>query len=201
MRYAALFAAFGFGAAPLSAAPLPSVATSTAVGAMEGWSADSDTAHGWRDYRGYRGYGWGHRHQHRRGGIDAGDILAGAVIIGGIYAIAKAAERAERDRRQDPYPDDRRFPDETPYEEDREASLYDSNLIDRIVDNCVVAVERRAGRDARVSAIDSVRRDGAGWNVEGDLDQRNDREFLCGTDEAGRVEYVQLGENDLTLAD
>ena len=45
---------------------------------------------------GWGGGNWGHRHHDR---VDAGDVIAGILIIGGIAAIASAASKNKRDRR------------------------------------------------------------------------------------------------------
>lgn len=56
------------------------------------------------------------RHWHHRDrGVDAGDVFAGLLIIGGIAAVASAASKANRDKRSREardyrYPDDR-YPD------------------------------------------------------------------------------------------
>jgi len=64
---------------------------------------------------------------------------------------------------------------------------------------CSDAAERQAGADARVAVIDSVIRDGAGWRVEGELSNSEQRTFLCGTRD-GRVDFVQLDNGDLAFA-
>ena len=58
--------------------------------------------------------GWGHRH-HDRGGVDAGDIFAGLLVIGGIAAIASAASKKNKQPREGDYryPDDRAGQEET----------------------------------------------------------------------------------------
>ncbi len=48
-----------------------------------------------RDRWGGWGGGWGRHHDR----VDAGDVLAGVLIIGGIAAVASAASKAARDRR------------------------------------------------------------------------------------------------------
>ena len=45
-----------------------------------------------------RDWGWGGHHRHRDR-VDAGDIIAGVLILGGIAAIASAASRYSRSRR------------------------------------------------------------------------------------------------------
>ncbi|VWX56300.1 conserved exported hypothetical protein [Sphingorhabdus sp. 109] len=185
------------GFAPAMAAPMSSVAavaTPLDTGPL-GWSAENDTVEGWRSYRGYRGY---RGHRRHRSGIDGGDVLAGILVIGGIAAIASAASQSNRDRRYD----DRDYRDTAPrYDDRRSDNRYDSSTgdMDQAISACSDAAERQAGRDTRVSEIQAVSRDGAGWRVEGTLTNSNQRTFLCGASQ-GRVDFVQLGNGDLAFA-
>src|SRR5690606_28171444 len=95
-----------------------------------------------------RGYGdWGHHHRHRGGGVDAGDVFAGLLIIGGIAAIASAASKQNRDQRERdvryPAPDYRepsgRYGD---YPDDRAPPGYGGVGLNEAVDTCVGEVER-----------------------------------------------------------
>jgi hypothetical protein len=193
------------GFSPAMAAPMHSpthrgvaIATPIDAGAL-GWSADSDKAEGWRSSRGYRGY---RGHRRHRGGIDGGDVLAGILVIGGIAAIASAASKNNRDRRYE----DRDYRSDNQRYDDRRAdarndSRYDRGTgdMDSAINACSDAAERQAGRDARVSEIQSVSRDGVGWRVEGSLSNSDQRTFLCGANQ-GRVDFVQLGNGDLAFA-
>lgn len=189
------------GFSPAMAAPMNpgiTVATPIDAGAL-GWTADSDKAEGWRSSRGYRGYRGHRRHRDR---IDGGDILAGILVIGGIAAIASAASKNNRDRRyedRDYRSDNRRYDDRRA--DTRNDSRYDRETgdMDLAINTCSDAAERQAGRDARVSAIESVVRDGNGWRVEGELSNSDQRKFLCGATE-GRVDFVQLGDEDFAFA-
>lgn len=184
------------GFTPAMAAPMhPGVAVATPIDAGSlGWNADSDKAEGWRRYRGHR------RH---RGGIDGGDVLAGILVIGGIAAIASAASNSNRDRRYE----DRDYRSENPryeaprYDDRRDESRNDRGTgdMESAINACSSAAERQAGRDARVDAIESVARDGAGWRVEGQLANSDQRTFLCGATD-GRVDFVQIGNGDLAFA-
>ncbi len=185
------------GFSPAVAAPMysgASIATPIDAGAL-GWNADSDIAEGWRSYRGYRGY---RGHRRHRGGIDGGDVLAGILVIGGIAAIASAASKSNRDRRYE----DPDYRDDAPrYDDRRPDDGYNSSTgdMDLAISACSNAAERQAGRDARVSTIQSVSRDGVGWRVEGSLSNSDQRSFLCGASQ-GRVDFVQLGNGDLAFA-
>lgn len=95
--------------------------------------------------------------EHRdRDGIDAGDVVAGALIIGGIAAIASAASKE-------------RYGDGYRYRESR----YGHGSSRAAVERCVRAVERdarRAGyRFAEVTQIRDVDRERRGWEVTGRL--------------------------------
>jgi len=173
-----------------------------------GWSPVSDRAQGWGDYRGNRG------HRRHRDGISGGDILAGILVIGGIAAIASAASKKNRERRyeeRDYRSENQRYeePDyrneNQRYEDRPTADRYDDRYdrgtgdMESAINACSDAAERQAGRDARVSAVQSVVRDGEGWRVEGELANSDQRTFLCGASE-GRVDFVQLGNGDLAFA-
>lgn len=141
-----------------------------------------------------RDWGYG-RHYRHNDGIDAGDVIAGVLIIGGIAAIASAASKSSRDKRgQDYRYPDNRYPDrDRDYRDEsgRYGDYRDNNSQYRgtqssgmgsAVDTCVNEVER--GND-RVDNVDNVDRDGAGWRVEGRMD--NGRAFQCAIDDSGRV--------------
>jgi hypothetical protein len=132
--------------------------------------------------RGYGGYG--HYHGHRGGGDTFGNILLGAVIGGGIFAIANSAnkDRAVASRRGSDQRDD----------------LYEAGSDAReVASMCSDAVETMAR--ARVSSIESVDRDGDGWRVDGtvDIERDGDRNFFCGV-RNGRIETVQLSSREAT---
>ncbi len=97
----------------------------------------------------------------RDGGIDAGDVIAGAVILGGIAAVAAAVSSNDRDRR---YRGNYRY-------NNRYARYGGSPS--QAVEQCVRAVERnaqRAGyRFADVTQIRDVDDRRNGWRVKGRL--------------------------------
>ena len=181
-------------AAPIAVGVSPATPIETSV---LGWSADSEKVNQWRGNRGYRGY------RHHRDRIDGGDVLAGILIIGGIAAIAGAASKNKRDQRyedrdtrnQDYRTDNRRYDDRR--DTDGRSQIGTTSM-DRAVSACSDAVERKAGRDARISEITSVNKDGNGWRVEGELTGASESNFLCGaTDD--RVDFVQLGTGDVAF--
>ena len=94
-------------------------------------------------------------------GISAGEVIAGALIIGGIAAIASAGDR---DRDRDRYRDNH-------YRD----NYYRSNGNPRrAIDKCVRVAEnqaRRAGyRYANVVDINRVRDTRRGWNITGRIE-------------------------------
>lgn len=137
-----------------------------------------------RDWRGDRHWG---RHRHRDR-VDAGDIIAGAIIIGGIAAIASGISKAERDK--DDWDRDGRFG----YEDRTDA-----------VDVCARAAEDEARRDAPrayVRTIDSVSNSGARYRVKGTVEVERPRGW--DRDKAGtytdRVRFSCTARNGSVVA-
>lgn len=97
---------------------------------------------------------------HDRGGISAGEVIAGALVIGGIAAIASASNR-DRDGRYD----DR-------YDRNRDNYYNQYGSPRAAVEQCVNAAESRASRAswggrADVTDIRSVRDTRYGYTVKG----------------------------------
>lgn len=134
--------------------------------------------------------GWGSRYHHRhRDGVDDGDVLAGILILGGIAAIASAAGKADKERRDrdDPYTrnGERREPR---YGEPREGyGDFGSGRIGDAVDSCTYEVER-SGK--RVDSVDAVVREGDGWRVRGRVE--DGRSFAFSVSESGRIGSVTI---------
>lgn len=95
----------------------------------------------------------------RRDGIGAGEIIAGALIIGGIAAIASAASK---NKGRDSYYDYNRRGYDDRY--------YNGTSRDA-VERCVAAAESRAGRvsygNADVTDIRNISRNSKGYTVKG----------------------------------
>lgn len=152
---------------------------------------------------GWHGGGWNGRGWHRdRGGIDGGDVLAGLLIIGGIAAIASAANNASRNRERDAREDDgyRYRPDARGEDradgwrsEGRVQDWQGSGLgqsgargdatrgLDRAVDDCVT----EASRKGEVEEVFDAARNGSGYRVSGSL--RNGDTFSCDVNGEGGV--------------
>lgn len=163
---AAITACLSMAATPAFAANLPPPRPAAVVA----YDAQAGNANGWRHRR------------YRDDGIDAGDVIAGILIIGGIAAIASAASR-DRDEPR------RRYPADPGYRsrDDR----YDSSGIGRAVDMCVAEIER--GRE-RVANIDNAARDASGWRVSGELEGGDS--FTCRIGSDGHIRDVDISYRD-----
>ena len=111
------------------------------------------------------------RPNHHRGhdGIDAGDVIAGALIIGGIAAIASAGsnDRGYRGRY-----DDRRYDDRDNGYNNGGYGYYNDGYGSRqAVDQCVRAAQRDASRYGRawITDVTSINRIRGGYEIRGRL--------------------------------
>lgn len=138
-----------------------------------------------------------------RDGVSTGDVIAGALIIGGIAAIASAASDNDRyddryDRRTDGYAYDRAGYDH------RGGYGGGYRMGPRqAVEQCVRATERRLGRGGDVTDVRNIDRTRYGYRVTGRVevgqyggrgwrDQYGDRgRFTC-IIEGGRVQDVRI---------
>ena len=151
-------------AAPVSHGPLDAAP----IGAL-GWNPADESASQWRG-------GWNDRRwRGRNRGVDAGDILAGVLILGGIAAVASAATNSARRS------DDRSYNDDV-----RSAS-----------DRCGAAAVAQSGLGSRIERIDNVLREGNGWRVEGLVGSRRNGidSFTCGIS-YGRINYVRFNRTN-----
>lgn len=179
-------------AIPAAAADLPQASSAAITPAFDHSRFDPAAATAdWR-CRGWR-CGWGHRRGWRRNRVDAGDVLLGAAIIGGIAAIASAnnnrnrqrdvvvVERDVRDRDWDQR-DFRR-------NDDRRAAPRGTGAsgLDNAVNMCLDRIER----DVRVDTVDNVERTGAGWRVSGVL--FNGSSFQCRIGNSGQIDGIDYG--------
>ena len=103
-------------------------------------------------------------------GISAGDVIAGALVIGGIAAIATAASRSDRDYREDGYRYDRAgYGNDGGYYGERDCYAYGNPR--QAAEQCVYAAERGASRysygRADVTDIRQVRDTRNGYEVRG----------------------------------
>jgi hypothetical protein len=136
---------------------------------------------------------WGRHHDR----VDAGDVLTGILILGGIAAIASAAsdgnkrarerEQQERDARDYRYEQpaetqDYGRDDARPEWRGSGTSTGVGRGLNGAVDSCVSAVERG---DRHVDAVEAANRQGDGWRVEGRM--AGGESFTCAVDRDGRV--------------
>ncbi|MGB3739941.1 MAG: hypothetical protein WA948_11400 [Pontixanthobacter sp.] len=187
---AAVAAATAISASPATAAdyalsPMPTI--DRTVPGVDLWDADAVHVERNRRYRGreYRGRGYrqGHHRRYRDRGIDAGDVLTGVLILGGIAAVIDAVTDDDRDDRDDRYrtpPRDGRY-DRGDIGGDRTGGL------ERAASICRGAIER----GARVSEVDDVRRTGVGWTVTGTM--FDGQGFVCRIDNNGDVQDIAYG--------
>lgn len=159
------------------------VGSAAAMAILVGAAASAEARPRWGG--GYGGYyggghgGYGGHYRHRHGGGDTfGKLLLGAVLGGGLVAIAGNANKNKSTASRSG--DDQR--------DDLRQSGADAR---EVASMCSDAVENMSR--GRVSSINSVDRDGAGWRVDGliDIEREGDRNFYCDVVD-GRIETVQI---------
>lgn len=188
----AFLAALSMTAAPLAAASMvPDAAVPVPVDAT--WNEAGETAHQ------HRRHGWGrgwNRHRHRDR-VDAGDVIAGVLILGGIAAVVDAVKdsrdrryrngdrhRRSEDWRGREWRDAEWPPREREQRDYRTAEDRSYSAIDAAAATCTGEVER----EARVDSIEAVQRSVAGWEVRGTLS--DGAAFVCQVGADGRVTDV-----------
>ena len=189
--------AFAIAAAPAVAADLPPLDAARAMPlGPSAYDARSDLNQWgcWDCWGGGWGGGWG-RGGWRRRGPSAGEVLAGVAIIGGIAAIASAANNnrrnrdvvvIERDRPQD-WNRNPRNPQWRDNDRRNNPRASGAGGLDGAVSQCLGAIER----DVRVDAVEVVQRTAQGWLVGGTL--FNGSGFECRIGNDGRIEAIDYG--------
>lgn len=168
---AAIAAAVSMASAPAAAAELPYL-NAAAPDYVEVETGDAGEANQHRRWR---------RHRHRDR-VDAGDVVAGVLVIGAIAALAGAfSGDGDDDRRDRDYRDD-------DYRDDYRADRYESSGVERAADMCVDQVERG---DDRVEDVTQADRRADGWHVAGTL--RDGESWTCWIDNNGRLRSVDFG--------
>jgi hypothetical protein len=124
-----------------------------------------------------------------RGGIGAGEIIAGAVIIGGIAALAGAFDGDDRNDRRDRR--DRRFRDQRFDGYDRNFARGNRSGSRQAVERCVNVAERQARRlggwrFADVTEIRDVDRTRDGFRVRGRIQVEGSQGFRGRSGDRGR---------------
>lgn len=148
-----------------------------------------------------------HRGWRDRDDIDAGDVITGLLIIGGIAAIASAAgggnnrRDRDRDRAREQRERDYRYEQERErdyrtrdgredprgYGNDARPEWQESRGIDAAVNRCVGEIERGS---QRVESVDQVSRDGQGWRIAGQTN--GGVGYACSIDGEGRIRSATL---------
>ena len=160
-------------ATPAAAIDMPAAAAPASSTARAGvLPVDAGEANQWRRYPPY--------HHHHRG-PDAGEVIAGVLVVGALAAILSSTrnrdrERYEERRERDRY-DQRR--------DDRRGRGYGSRGIESAVDMCVDQAEYR---DNRVEHVDRADRDAGGWHVSGTLS--DGQRWTCFIDNSGEVRSI-----------
>ena len=138
-------------------------------------------------------WGWGGgRHRDR---VDAGDVLTGILIIGGIAAIASAASNSKKrqryERRDDTNPDQREqrdySRDDRPEWQGKPQGNDANGGINSAINRCMSEVSRGS---SKVDEVDSVAREGEGWRVMGRTTSGS--QFSCAVDRDGRIRNVNI---------
>ena len=175
--------------APASAAEIATNVPVTSIPEAQQWDSNAVNADRYRRYRPhYRG-----RHYRRNRGIDAGDVLAGVLIVGGIAVLADAVLNNDRDDRY--RRDDVRYRERTDDRRYNDSRYGDKSGLDRAVSICRNAIER----DVRISDVDEARRIGGGWTVSGRL--FDGESFACFIDNDGRVSDISYGVGVASVED
>jgi len=130
------------------------------------------------------------RWDRHRGGVDAGDVIAGVLVVGAIAALASAASKPKREPEvyREPYPDTRPVYRDDRYTEREYSDNYSNNGINDAVNTCVGQVERG---DDRVASVDNASRTADGWQISGQL--RAGDGFSCRLDNNGRIRAIDIG--------
>jgi hypothetical protein len=134
----------------------------------------------------------GHHRRHHDGGVDAGDIFAGLLILGGIAAIASAAS-SDKDKSRD---DEYRY--RTPEPEGRGWQQPQGWGAGQAMNDAVASCARAAGREDEVSDIYGAQRTGDGYQVSGQL--ANGRDFACTTGSGGEVRDLIIDGREVVSA-
>lgn len=137
---------------------------------------------------GWGGYG---RHWHHHDGDGFGNFLLGAVVAGGIVALASSASGAQHDRGGVSYGDAR---EDRPSDEAAQDSRNWTDAENSAADACADGAEALASRRGIENKVDDIRYvdpDRNGYRVEGVM--QDGRPFSCGINR-GELTYIQFGD-------
>ena len=139
---------------------------------------------------GYGGYGGGYRHHRRGDGDGFGNFLLGAILAGGIVAIATSASKQSSRNRVYEGRSDGRIDGGLGSRDSRDWSAGEKEAANVCADAAENVTSKR-GADGKVDDVDRVVRDGEGYRVEGVL--VDGRTFLCGV-RRGDLSYIQFDD-------
>lgn len=132
-----------------------------------------------------------------RRGIRGGDLLAGALILGGIAIVADAINDGNRNRETRTYPRRERNVNVNPVPQQRNNRT--TSDINAAADQCAFAAEERYGDGAQVNDINRIERADNGFNVEGTIQVQDQLDsFSCGVI-GGEIQYLQFGRGEALL--
>lgn len=180
LAFTAMPAAAAIGGAAQTASPVGAIESyfPSALDGFEGHNAKEAAEYG-RRYRRNRRF-------HRRRGVGLGGLLAGALIIGGIVAVADAANDNRNTRT---YP--RRNPNVRQVPQQRNTRT--TSDINAAADQCAFAAEERYGDGAQVNNINRIERADNGFNIEGTIQFQGQLDsFSCGVI-GGEIQYLEFG--------
>ena len=170
-----LTAALSMAATPAVAAELPRPSGHVPFEMHGVFMAEDETADNFRHRR------------YRRNRVDAGDVIAGVLVIGAIAAIASSASSSKRDRRTRDDRYDNRDVQQRSQPRRGDARFNGESGIDGAVSQCVSAIER----DVRVDSVDTVNRSADGWRVTGSI--YNGEGFACQINARGEIQDISYG--------
>jgi len=160
---------------------------SAAMAAMLATSATPALArpgYGWGGHGGWGGYG---RHWHRHDGDGFGNFLLGAIVAGGIVAIASSAAKDKQGRDNGVVYGG----NDAPSPRDRHSWTDAENDAANVCADGAEALASRRGVDTRVDDIDYIDRDGGGYRIEGRME--GGQGFNCGV-RNGELSYIQFAD-------
>lgn len=121
-----------------------------------------------------------YRYRRHRDRTDAGDIIVGAAIIGGVFAILAASNNSSKDR-----------------SERYDTNRYDTDYVsDDAFDNAVNSCVNRVEREQRIGSVDNVGRTRTGYSVSGTL--ASGTNFSCQVTGSGRVTSIDYGRSGVS---
>lgn len=162
----------------------------------DGWGGRYGGSSSFGGYGGYRGGGYGnyggyggYRHHRHGNGDGFGNFLLGAIVAGGIVAIASAAAKQSRDPVYGSSRDGR-IGNDAGGRDSRDWTADEKEAANVCADTAENVASQR-GENRKVDDVDRVVADGQGYRVEGVLE--GGRSFICGV-KRGEVAFIQFDD-------